>query len=156
VQWIECLQRVHYRCDLSSLRIIGSVGEPINPEAWKWYHAVVGGGRCAVVDTWWQVSLACWLWLVGCSRSLTNIPRCCIDRDWWPHAYASSGLYTAETWLHHLAHAWCCASDRRQGRQGTRGSLPRLSGDQVSVAWTSMHHHQLSGSSVYFTYVLAA
>jgi len=37
-----------------SLRIIGSVGEPINPEAWEWYHAVVGDGRCPIVDTWWQ------------------------------------------------------------------------------------------------------
>ncbi|TSH93112.1 acetate--CoA ligase [Verticiella sediminum] len=40
--------------DLSSLRIIGSVGEPINPEAWMWYHKNVGGERCPVVDTWWQ------------------------------------------------------------------------------------------------------
>ena len=40
--------------DLSSLRLLGSVGEPINPEAWEWYHRVVGGGRCPVVDTWWQ------------------------------------------------------------------------------------------------------
>ena len=40
--------------DRSSLRIIGSVGEPINPEAWEWYHRVVGEGRCPIVDTWWQ------------------------------------------------------------------------------------------------------
>ena len=40
--------------DLSSLRLLGSVGEPINPEAWMWYHANIGGGRCPVVDTWWQ------------------------------------------------------------------------------------------------------
>jgi acetyl-CoA synthetase len=40
--------------DLSSLRLLGSVGEPINPEAWVWYHTVIGGGRCPVVDTWWQ------------------------------------------------------------------------------------------------------
>jgi acetyl-CoA synthetase len=40
--------------DLSSLRILGSVGEPINPAAWEWYHANVGGGRCPVVDTFWQ------------------------------------------------------------------------------------------------------
>ena len=40
--------------DLSSLRLLGSVGEPINPEAWMWYHNVVGGGRCPIVDTWWQ------------------------------------------------------------------------------------------------------
>jgi acetyl-CoA synthetase len=42
------------RYDRSSLRILGTVGEPINPEVWKWYHDVVGEGRCAVVDTWWQ------------------------------------------------------------------------------------------------------
>ncbi len=40
--------------DRSSLRILGSVGEPINPEAWRWYHEVVGEGRCPIVDTWWQ------------------------------------------------------------------------------------------------------
>jgi len=40
--------------DRSSLRVLGSVGEPINPEAWEWYYRVVGEGRCAVVDTWWQ------------------------------------------------------------------------------------------------------
>jgi len=40
--------------DLSSLKLLGSVGEPINPEAWKWYHRVVGGGRCPIADTYWQ------------------------------------------------------------------------------------------------------
>jgi acetyl-CoA synthetase len=40
--------------DLSKLRLLGSVGEPINPEAWMWYHTHVGGGRCPIVDTWWQ------------------------------------------------------------------------------------------------------
>jgi acetyl-CoA synthetase len=40
--------------DLSSLRLLGSVGEPINPEAWIWYHTFIGGGRCPIVDTWWQ------------------------------------------------------------------------------------------------------
>ncbi|MEY2485522.1 MAG: acetyl-CoA synthetase [Verrucomicrobiota bacterium] len=40
--------------DLSSLRLLGSVGEPINPEAWMWYHKFIGGGRCPIVDTWWQ------------------------------------------------------------------------------------------------------
>ena len=40
--------------DLCSLRLLGSVGEPINPRAWLWYHEVIGGGRCPIVDTWWQ------------------------------------------------------------------------------------------------------
>jgi len=42
------------RHDLSSLRLLGSVGEPINPEAWRWYYSVIGAGRCPVMDTWWQ------------------------------------------------------------------------------------------------------
>jgi acetyl-CoA synthetase len=42
------------RYDLSKLRLLGSVGEPINPEAWMWYHRVIGGERCPIVDTWWQ------------------------------------------------------------------------------------------------------
>ena len=46
-QWVK-------KHDLSSLRLLGTVGEPINPEAWMWYHKTIGGGRCPVVDTWWQ------------------------------------------------------------------------------------------------------
>ncbi|MDE2775263.1 MAG: acetate--CoA ligase [Chloroflexota bacterium] len=42
------------RHDLSSLRLLGSVGEPINPEAWRWYHRVIGAERCPIIDTWWQ------------------------------------------------------------------------------------------------------
>jgi acetyl-CoA synthetase len=51
----EADEKVHPKSyDLSTLRIIGTVGEPINPEAWVWYHENVGGGRCPIVDTWWQ------------------------------------------------------------------------------------------------------
>jgi acetyl-CoA synthetase len=39
---------------MSTLRLLGSVGEPINPEAWIWYHKHIGGDRCPIVDTWWQ------------------------------------------------------------------------------------------------------
>jgi acetyl-CoA synthetase len=46
-QWVK-------KHDLSSLRLLGTVGEPINPEAWMWYHRTIGGGRCPIVDTWWQ------------------------------------------------------------------------------------------------------
>jgi len=45
--------------DLSSLRILGTVGEPINPEAWIWYYTVVGKSRCPIVDTWWQTETGC-------------------------------------------------------------------------------------------------
>ena len=51
MKWGEQFPRRH---DLSSLRLLGTVGEPINPEAWMWYHNVIGGGRCPIVDTWWQ------------------------------------------------------------------------------------------------------
>ena len=44
----------HNKCDLSSLRLLGTVGEAINPEAWIWYHEVIGGKRCPIVDTYWQ------------------------------------------------------------------------------------------------------
>ena len=51
MKWGERFPNAH---DLKSLRLLGSVGEPINPEAWMWYHRVIGGERCPVVDTWWQ------------------------------------------------------------------------------------------------------
>ncbi|MBF0489591.1 MAG: acetate--CoA ligase [Candidatus Omnitrophica bacterium] len=46
-------------CDLSSLRLLGSVGEPINPEAWMWYYEYIGQKRCPIVDTWWQTETGC-------------------------------------------------------------------------------------------------
>jgi len=51
MKWGEQLPKAH---DMSSLRLLGSVGEPINPEAWIWYQQNIGGGRCPIVDTWWQ------------------------------------------------------------------------------------------------------
>jgi acetyl-CoA synthetase len=51
IRWGDHWPQEH---DLSSLRLLGTVGEPINPEAWMWYHRVIGGNRCPIVDTWWQ------------------------------------------------------------------------------------------------------
>jgi len=51
IRWGDDLVKKH---DLSSLRLLGSVGEPINPEAWMWYHRTIGQERCPIVDTWWQ------------------------------------------------------------------------------------------------------
>ena len=51
IKWGDSWVKKH---DLSSLRLLGTVGEPINPEAWIWYHKTIGGGRCPIVDTWWQ------------------------------------------------------------------------------------------------------
>ncbi|HVJ89284.1 MAG TPA: acetate--CoA ligase [Labilithrix sp.] len=58
--------------DLSSLRLLGSVGEPINPEAWVWYHKVIGGGRCPIVDTWWQTETG--------AIMLTTLPGACYSK----------------------------------------------------------------------------
>ena len=52
--WMKWGDEFPNGCDLSSLRLLGSVGEPINPEAWMWYREVIGGNRCPIVDTWWQ------------------------------------------------------------------------------------------------------
>ncbi|RIK15784.1 MAG: acetate--CoA ligase, partial [Acidobacteria bacterium] len=54
--------------DLSSLRLLGSVGEPINPEAWMWYHRTIGGERCPIVDTWWQTETG--------GHMITPLPGC--------------------------------------------------------------------------------
>ena len=61
------------------LRLLGSVGEPINPEAWEWYYNVVGDGRCPIVDTWWQTETGGILItpLPGSRPSSSRVPRPC-------------------------------------------------------------------------------
>mmetsp|Transcript_16454 Transcript_16454/g.33543 ORF Transcript_16454/g.33543 Transcript_16454/m.33543 type:complete len:198 (-) Transcript_16454:853-1446(-) len=59
--------------DLSSLQVLGTVGEPINPAAWKWYYDVIGKGKCAVVDTYWQVC-----GLIAFLRVLQLLPLSCV------------------------------------------------------------------------------
>ncbi len=51
---MKCGEEIPSKYDLSSLRLLGTVGEPINPEAWMWYHRIIGQERCPIVDTWWQ------------------------------------------------------------------------------------------------------
>ena len=58
--------------DLSSLRVLGSVGEPINPAAWDWYNDVIGGGKATVVDTYWQTETG--------GHAACNLPGCHIPR----------------------------------------------------------------------------
>ncbi len=76
--------------DLSSLRLLGSVGEPLNPEAWRWYHKQVGQGRCAIMDTWWQTETGMFILAPkaekkqkpGCvSRSLFSLTVDVVDAD---------------------------------------------------------------------------
>jgi len=73
--------------DLSTLRVLGSVGEPINPEAWRWYHNNIGRGRCPIVDTWWQTETG-------------------------GHPYNStSWLYSYKTWFCDFPFFWCETCD---------------------------------------------
>ncbi len=64
--------------DLSSLRLLGSVGEPINPEAWHWFFERIGGGRCPIMDTWWQTEtgsfVICPFPSMGLSLALPLLP----------------------------------------------------------------------------------
>ena len=89
--------------DLSSLRVLGSVGEPINPEAWRWYHDVVGGGRCSVVDTFWQASGAPALMRSRPASRARARPRTLTarrtrpaDRDGRPRHHASARLHAGQ------------------------------------------------------------
>ncbi|MEL7257523.1 MAG: acetate--CoA ligase [Pseudomonadota bacterium] len=65
------------KCDLSSVRVLGTVGEPINPEAWNWYNDVVGGGRCPIVDTWWQTETGGHLMTPLPGATATKPGSCC-------------------------------------------------------------------------------
>jgi acetyl-CoA synthetase len=77
--------------DLSSLRLLGTVGEPINPEAWMWYHHVIGQGRCPIVDTWWQTETGAMLIAPlpaevatrpgSCTKPLPGIEVAIVDRQ---------------------------------------------------------------------------
>jgi acetyl-CoA synthetase len=89
--------------DLSSLRLLGSVGEPINPEAWMWYHRVIGGGRCPIVDTWWQTETGAIMISPvpgvtatkpgSCTRPLPGIDADVVDEDGNPVKGVEAGGY---------------------------------------------------------------
>jgi acetyl-CoA synthetase len=88
--------------DLSSLRLLGSVGEPINPEAWMWYHETIGGGRCPIVDTWWQTETGAIMMtpLPGitpakpgsCARPFFGVDAAVVKRDGTPCAPNEGGF----------------------------------------------------------------
>jgi acetyl-CoA synthetase len=91
------------RYDLSRLRLLGSVGEPINPEAWIWYQRVIGGGRCPIVDTWWQTETGAIMISPipsvtatkpgSCTKPLPGIDVEIVDNRGRPVAGASAGGY---------------------------------------------------------------
>ncbi len=89
--------------DLTSLRLLGSVGEPINPEAWMWYHRVIGGERCPIVDTWWQTETGAIMISPvpgvtatkpgSCTQPLPGIDADIVDEDGNPVMGAEAGGY---------------------------------------------------------------
>jgi len=99
--------------DLSSLRLLGSVGEPINPEAWMWYHRVIGGERCPIVDTWWQTETGGIMIspLPGvqstkpgsCTRPLPGVVPAIVDEQGNPLGNNEGGLLVmTQPWPHML------------------------------------------------------
>jgi acetyl-CoA synthetase len=99
VRWGDAHVEKH---DLSSLRLLGSVGEPINPEAWMWYQEVIGGGRCPIVDTWWQTETGAIMMtpLPGitstkpgsCTRPFFGVDAAVVKRDGTPCAPNEGGF----------------------------------------------------------------
>ena len=112
MKWGEQFPRRH---DLSSLRLLGTVGEPINPEAWMWYHKVIGGGRCPIVDTWWQTETG--------AIMISPLPGAIAD-----HA----GLGDPTIARHRPGH-------RHQGREIARDQPGRVPRDQAALAVDAPH-----------------
>ena len=89
--------------DLSSLRLLGSVGEPINPEAWIWYHTVIGGEHCPIVDTWWQTETGAFMIAPvpgvtetkpgSCTHALPGIEADIVNEDGEPVTQPDAGGY---------------------------------------------------------------
>ncbi len=93
--------------DLSSIRLLGTVGEPINPEAWMWYHTVIGKERCPIVDTWWQTETGCNMITPipgamftkpgSCTKALPGIMADVVDEDGNSITEANKGGYLVIT-----------------------------------------------------------
>jgi len=102
--------------DLSSLQLLGSVGEPINPEAWMWYHANIGGGRCPIVDTWWQTETGGIMIspLPGCTTTkpgsatfpLPGIGAAVVDDEARPVLHGGGYLTLTQPWPGMLRGIW--------------------------------------------------
>ena len=102
--------------DLSSLRLLGTVGEGINPEAWMWYHRKIGGERCPIVDTWWQTETG--------GIMMSPLPGAIADQAGQLHQAAAGHR----------------AGDRRRGRQAGRRRARRLAGDHQALAGHAPRH----------------
>ncbi len=159
VKWGDQWPKKH---DLSSLRLLGTVGEPINPEAWVWYQQVIGGGRCPVVDTWWQTETGAIMIspLPGaiptkpgsCTRPLPGIEAEIVDKQGNPVGANQGGLlvvrrpwpamlrtihgdderYRKQYW-EHVPHAYFTADGARKDEDGYFWIMGRVD-DVLNVA----------------------
>jgi len=132
------------RHDLSSLRLLGSVGEPINPEAWLWYHRVIGGGRCPIVDSWWQTETGAAMIAPvpgvmatkpgSCTRPLPGIFIDILDEQGEPVTASNQGgfLVVTQPWPSMLRTIW---GDDERYRKTYFGQF----GDRVYVAGDGAH-----------------
>lgn len=148
--------------DMSSLRLLGTVGEPINPEAWIWYHNVIGKGKCPIVDTWWQTETGAIMIspLPGaiptkpgsCTRPLPGIVPEIVDkqgralppnqggllviRQPWPAmlrtVYGDDERYKTQYWSH-IPHSYFTADGARQDEDGYFWIMGRVD-DVLNVA----------------------
>ena len=140
----EALPRKH---DLSSLRLLGTVGEPINPEAWLWYHRVIGGERCPIVDTWWQTETGAAMIAPvpgitatkpgSCTRPLPGIAIDIIDEQGQPVTSPNQGgfLVVTRPWPSMLRTIW---GDDQRYRSAYFGQF----GDHVYVTGDGAHRDE--------------
>lgn len=159
IKWGDQWPKQH---NLSSLRLLGSVGEPINPEAWMWYHEVIGGKRCPIVDTWWQTETgmilmsplpgatptkpgSCTFPLPGVVPEIVDkqgkpVPRgqggFLVMRQPWPAMlrtiYGDNERYEAQYWGH-VPHVYFTADGARQDHDGYYWIMGRVD-DVLNVA----------------------
>jgi acetyl-CoA synthetase len=159
IKWGDHWPKQH---DLSSLRLLGTVGEPINPEAWIWYHEVIGGKRCPIVDTWWQTETGMILMspLPGatptkpgsCTRPLPGVVPAIVDKQGKPVGKNQGGLlvitqpwpamlrtiygdderYKTQYWSQ-IPHAYFTADGARQDQDGYFWIMGRVD-DVLNVA----------------------
>src|SRR6266404_5210686 len=172
------------RHDLTSLRLLGTVGEPINPEAWMWYHTVIGGGRCPIVDTWWQTETGMIMIspLPGaiptkpgsCTRPLPGVVPEVVDkqgrplppnhggllviRQPWPAMlrtiYGDDERYRQQYWSQ-VPHAYFTADGARQDEDGDFWLMGRVD-DVLNVAGHRLSTMEVESALVHHAQVAEA
>jgi acetyl-CoA synthetase len=181
IKWGDAWPKKH---DLSSLRLLGTVGEPINPEAWIWYHEVIGGGRCPIVDTWWQTETGMILIapLPGavptkpgsCTRPLPGVVPEVVDklgrplppnhggllviRQPWPAMlrtiYGDDARYRQQYWSQ-IPHAYFTADGARQDPDGYFWIMGRVD-DVLNVAGHRLSTMEIESALVHHPKVAEA